>query len=157
MSKIEVLTFLFQLSFLTFGKDYPITKLTPNQKEIVKDLCGIGAIYHRKEKSRRFYPTKLALILSVSSHSNRDIIETGANDGYIVMDPNFRIYGYTTSNLQATILGLFCKISYRLPNLVVGSLTRESIHDALQNGITSKEVHLFNIFTHNFFCRLSLI
>ncbi len=45
------------------------------------------------------------------------------------------MYAYTTSALQAAILRLFVRCECLLPNLFVGTLTRESVMGALKAGL----------------------
>jgi hypothetical protein len=42
--------------------------------------------------------------------------------------------------LQIAVLNLFCSLKARFPNLVIGSVTRESVRRALLNGITADQV-----------------
>jgi transcription initiation factor TFIIH subunit 4 len=65
--------------------------------------------------------------------------ETG-NNGFIIIETNYRLYAYTSSSLQISLLSLFVKILYQMPNLVMGVLTRESVRAALLNGITANQV-----------------
>jgi len=139
MDKKEVLSFLFQLSFLTFGKDYPVDRLTETQKKLLQDLREFGILYQRNSSSRRFYPTQLALALSSGKAENAED-QKKVGDQFIVLEANYRLYAYTSSDLQISILSLFTKMKYRLPNLAVGVITRESIRAALMNGITASEV-----------------
>lgn len=44
--------------------------------------------------------------------------------------------------LQTAVLNLFVTLKYRFPNLVVGSITRDSVKKALSNGITADQVCL---------------
>jgi transcription initiation factor TFIIH subunit 4 len=44
--------------------------------------------------------------------------------------------------LQTAVLNLFVSLKYRFPNLVVGSITRESVKKALDNGISAEQVRL---------------
>lgn len=41
------------------------------------------------------------------------------------------------------LLSLFIKIQYRMTNLIVGVITRESVRMALVNGISSQEIIAF--------------
>lgn len=56
------------------------------------------------------------------------------------METNFRLYAYTSSDLQRSILQLFSKLEYQLPNLYVGTITRDSIGSALEGGLTAEVV-----------------
>lgn len=82
-----------------------------------------------------------------------------------MLETNYRLYAYTgmccllrtathhvpvsvshslTSTvdnpLQTAVLNLFVSVKSRFPNLVVGSITRESVRKALVNGITAEQV-----------------
>lgn len=50
---------------------------------------------------------------------------------------------YETDNpLQTAVLNLFASLKSRFPNLVVGSITRDSVKKALANGISADQVFL---------------
>ena len=51
-----------------------------------------------------------------------------------------QVYAYTTSPVQVAILELFCRNDCVLPNLFVGTLTRDSVTKALGSGITAEEI-----------------
>jgi transcription initiation factor TFIIH subunit 4 len=63
-----------------------------------------------------------------------------AGDIHIIVETNFRLYAYTTSTFQTNLLSLFTQMRYRLPNLVVGHLTREKVRGALMIGITADQI-----------------
>lgn len=58
----------------------------------------------------------------------------------IVVETNFRVYAYCSSSLQVELLSLFTAILYRLPNLAVGVITRESVRSALKSGIGASQI-----------------
>lgn len=60
--------------------------------------------------------------------------------GHLIVETNFRVYAYTSSPLDVAILRLFSRPSVRLPNLVVGAITRESVRTALVAGITARQI-----------------
>jgi transcription initiation factor TFIIH subunit 4 len=138
MDLVECLTFLFQLSFLTLGKDYSTDNMTENQKRFLQNLREFGLVYQRKRKEQRFYPTRLAINLT-SSIMKEGPVETGSS-GFIVVETNYRIYAYTGSSLQLALLALFCKMLYRFPNLAVCNITRDSVRSALVMGITADQI-----------------
>ncbi|KAF5915501.1 hypothetical protein HPG69_012661 [Diceros bicornis minor] len=109
MDLVEILSFLFQLSFSTLGK----------------------------RKSRRYYPTRLAINLSsgVSGAGG-----TAHQPGFIVVETNYRLYAYTESELQIALIALFSEMLYRFPNLVVAQVTRESVQQAIASGITAQQI-----------------
>ncbi|XP_049889950.1 general transcription factor IIH subunit 4 isoform X3 [Epinephelus moara] len=120
MDLVEILSFLFQLSFSTLGR----------------------------RKSRRYYPTRLAITLaagvttsSLPSSSSNLTSTTGTGDaGFIVVETNYRIYAYTNSELQIALVALFSEMLYRFPNVVVAQVTRESVQQAIANGITAQQI-----------------
>ncbi len=61
-------------------------------------------------------------------------------ESHIVVETNFRVYAYTGSPLQISLLCLFIVPEYRLPNLLVGTITRESIREAFLHGITANQI-----------------
>jgi transcription initiation factor TFIIH subunit 4 len=118
-----------------------------------------------KPSSRRFSPTRLATTLTSSSPPLPTSTGTssGPQEGFIILETNYRVYAYTgtpffcvmlpfwlpshvssfTDNpLQTAVLNLFVSLKYRFPNLVVGSITRDSVKKALMNGRTADQVPL---------------
>ncbi|CAH1155068.1 unnamed protein product [Phaedon cochleariae] len=136
---VECLTFLFQLSFSTLGKDYSTEGMSPGLLIFLQHLREFGLVYQRKRKAGRFYPTRLALNITTSNDKVPDI-EEDAPKGYIVVETNYRVYAYTDSNLQVALVGLFTELMYRFPNLVVGVITRDSVRQALRGGITADQI-----------------
>nr|CAG4644721.1 EOG090X04KD [Leptodora kindtii] len=142
---VECLGFLFQLSFSSLGQDYSTDGMTENLLTFLQHLREFGLVYQRKRKAGRFYPTRLAL--DIASGPNKTSLNalsiSSENRGYIIVETNYRVYAYTDSNLQVALLGLFCELMYRFPNLVVGIITRESIRQALKSGITADQIISF--------------
>ncbi|VDD80187.1 unnamed protein product [Mesocestoides corti] len=64
MNLIESLQFVFQLSFLSIGKSYPISMLSTAKQEILQHMRELGLAYQRKRTAPRFYVTRLALSLA---------------------------------------------------------------------------------------------
>ncbi|XP_022669673.1 general transcription factor IIH subunit 4-like [Varroa jacobsoni] len=149
ISLVECLQFIFQLSFLTLGKDYSIKGMSQPLLVFLQHLREFGLVYQRKRRSGRFYPTRLAIGLASGLKeldANKEL--TGSKDeeqdqGYIIVETNYRVYAYTDSPLQVALISLFCDLSYRFPNLVVATLSRESVRQALKGGITSAQITHF--------------
>ncbi|XP_070582185.1 general transcription factor IIH subunit 4-like [Ptychodera flava] len=134
---VEALNFLFQLSFSTLGKDYSTENMNESQLQFLQVLRELGLVYQRKRKSKRYYPTRIAINIA----SGLSDISTDVNrPGFIMVETNYRVYAYTDSDLQIEILGLFSELLYRFPNLTVGALTRESVTQAASNGITAEQI-----------------
>ncbi|KAF2872135.1 transcription factor TFIIH subunit p52/Tfb2 [Massariosphaeria phaeospora] len=153
MSETDVLSFLFMLGSLELGQDYTISTLSATQLQMLEDLYAFGIIYRSNEKAKTFYPTRLAVtltsdagMLSTSSTlrnkaiSNEVSHRSAPNTGFIIVETNYRLYAYTDSLLQISILSLFTKLTTRFPNLVSGKLTKESITRAVKLGISSAQI-----------------
>jgi transcription initiation factor TFIIH subunit 4 len=60
--------------------------------------------------------------------------------GSVVVETNYRIYAYTQSSLQIAVLALFTKLNMRFPDMVAGRLSRQSIRQAINFGITADQI-----------------
>ncbi|KAJ3555340.1 hypothetical protein NM688_g2633 [Phlebia brevispora] len=143
MDLVEVLSFLFMLSTMELGRDYSVEHLSPTQVAMLEDLRDYGIIWQRRPQSKRFSPTRLATTLTSSSPPLPTASgggSQGQNQGFIILETNYRLYAYTDNPLQTAVLNLFVSLKSRFPNLVVGSITRESVKKALANGITADQI-----------------
>uniref|UniRef100_A0AAY4BHF1 General transcription factor IIH subunit 4 n=1 Tax=Denticeps clupeoides TaxID=299321 RepID=A0AAY4BHF1_9TELE len=149
MDLVEILSFLFQLSFSTLGRDYSVEGMSESLLTFLQHLREFGLVFQRKRKSRRYYPTRLAITLaagvtantSSSSSSSSAAASSGTGDvGFIVVETNYRLYAYTNSELQIALVALFSEMLYRFPNVVVAQVTRESVQQAIANGITAQQI-----------------
>ncbi|XP_050352639.1 general transcription factor IIH subunit 4 [Nymphalis io] len=139
LSAAECLAFLYQLSFSTLGKDYSTEGMSNNMLVFLQHLREFGLVYQRKRKAGRFYPTRLALNITCVKDGIAPL-EAAASAGYILVETNYRVYAYTQTSLQVALLGLFCELIYRFPDVVVGVLTRESVRAALRGGISAQQI-----------------
>ncbi|XP_052719851.1 general transcription factor IIH subunit 4-like isoform X1 [Crassostrea angulata] len=140
MDLIDCLSFLFQLSFSTLGKDYSTENMNEGQQRFLQHLREFGLVYQRKRKIQRYYPTRLAINLA---SGQSDFTSVGKNTGYLMVETNYRVYAYTDSPLQVALVALFCEMLYRFPTFSVGNLTRVSVRDALIRGITADQIISF--------------
>ena len=131
---VEVLNFLFVLGALEYGRCYSSNHMSPVQKHILTDLADFGILYLGK---RCFYTTKFTVALGTNC-----MIESAAHkdDSFIVIETNYRLYAYTDSPLQISVIGLFTQLTCRFPDMVVGIINRESVRRALLNGITAHQI-----------------
>ena len=91
-----------------------------------RSVMGGGAGSLREVPPHLFY----------GAHRTADL-ETEANvepDG-IMVENNFKVYAYTTSQLQVRLLGLFCRNIACLPNMVVGQISAVPVLKAMKRGI----------------------
>ncbi|KAK7516716.1 putative TFIIH and nucleotide excision repair factor 3 complexes subunit [Phyllosticta citriasiana] len=156
MDQVDVLSFLFMLGSLELGQDYSTAPLSPTQLQMLDDLNDFGIVLRPKNQPR-FYPTRLATTLTsdaaalrntesistaLTASSTSDVSSsTGApSKGYIIIETNYRLYAYTSSELQIAVLNLFVALETRFPNLVSGKLTKESVQRAITLGITADQI-----------------
>ncbi|RAL13669.1 TFIIH/NER complex subunit TFB2 [Aspergillus homomorphus CBS 101889] len=151
MDSVEVLSFVFLLSSLELGKSYEKRHLTSNQLRTLSDLADFGIVYQESPDASHFYPTRLATTLTSDSSALSNPISgslsgspTGnsgkAGTGFIIIETNYRLYAYTSSPLQISLIALFTTLKYRFPNLVTGKITRQSIRRAVEMGITADQI-----------------
>ncbi|KAJ2476237.1 RNA polymerase II transcription factor B 52 kDa subunit [Coemansia sp. RSA 2320] len=171
MDVVEVLNFLFQLISLQLGRPYSAEALTRNQRKMLSELCDFGLLYQDQPALGLFYPTHLITSLSSGSAGHggplnndakpaatrqRSAIPTTAMtasksgehavpmaSGFVILETNCRLYAYTDSPLQISILNLFVHLVSRFSNFVTGALTRDSVRRALARGITADQIITF--------------
>lgn len=135
----EVLRFLFRLSFLKLGQEYPMPA-SSSLRLLVSHLTQFGLVYQHRSIRDRYYATRLALNLSSTPTQSAAKQEV---EGFIIVETTFKLYAFTDSPLKLALLKLFCRLDYRLPNMMVGLITKDSIRHALKNGISSNEIIAF--------------
>ncbi|KAF9558831.1 transcription factor Tfb2 [Agrocybe pediades] len=142
MDLVEVLGFIFMLATMELGREYSIENLGVHQKAMLEDLRDYGLIWQRRPSSKRFSPTRLSTTLTSSSPPlpTSSGTNSGPQEGFIILETNYRVYAYTDNPLQTAVLNLFVTLKYRFPNLVVGSITRDSVKKALMNGISADQI-----------------
>ncbi|CEP07666.1 hypothetical protein [Parasitella parasitica] len=158
MDLVEVLNFLFQLGSLELGENYSVETLTQTQLQMLEDLRDYGIVYQRKKASKRYYPTRLATTLTSGNAALAGVTtKSNANEGpdttldlkasaeqvdqgFVILETNYKLYAYTDSPLQIAVLNLFVQLQSRFRNMVTGVITRDSIRNALVKGITAEQI-----------------
>jgi len=59
------------------------------------------------------------------------------------VESNFKVFVYTASKLQISVVSQLCELRSLTPCLVVGALTRDSVQQAYRTGITAAQVIRF--------------
>ncbi|KAF5728672.1 general transcription factor IIH subunit 4 [Tripterygium wilfordii] len=135
----DLISFLLELSFHVTGQAYNVNTLNEVQRSTIKDLADLGLVkLQQGRKESWFIPTKLATNLSVSLTDS-----STRKQGFVVVETNFRLYAYSSSKLHGEILRLFARVEYELPNLIVSAITKESLYNAFENGITADQIISF--------------
>uniref|UniRef100_A0A671R6N3 General transcription factor IIH subunit 4 n=1 Tax=Sinocyclocheilus anshuiensis TaxID=1608454 RepID=A0A671R6N3_9TELE len=122
MYLVEILSFLFQLSFSTLGRDYSVEGMSESLLTFLQHLREFGLVFQRKRKSRRYYPTRLAITLAAgvtvnpASGSSALGATPGTGDaGFIVVEINYRVYAYTSMSYTSyTLTCLKCNTLYKI-------------------------------------------
>jgi len=152
--KLKVLQFLFQLGYCKVGQPYPLSAMEPGLQDIIRtQLSKFGIVFvpenkETKEISRKtYYATPLGVHLASRALSRplfRDSdSKQQSSGGYILVETNYRVYAYIDhqrNKLQVALLNLFVDVQYCLPNLAVGTITRDSVLNALRAGITANQL-----------------
>lgn len=145
---VDVLGFLFMLGSLELGRCYSSGGLSETRQRVLDDLVDYGLAYRPSAESGLFYPTRLATTLTSSATSlvsatNSDSATASAepqDEGFLVIETNFKVYAYTANPLNIAVLNLFLSLKSRFPNFVTGQITRDSIKRGLEHGITANQV-----------------
>lgn len=165
--KREALLLLICLSFARFGDCYAGASLSKDGRLVMKDLALFGLLYMKKVgKTTVFYPTRVAMQLvgdnanssgksgggglwSISSKAlELSLSHPEPEDSShlaIIVQTNFQLCAYTTSELHVSMLGLFCDVQTirRMPNVVFMVMTRDSIKAAFTLGIQAQQILRF--------------
>ncbi|KAJ8605903.1 hypothetical protein CTAYLR_004196 [Chrysophaeum taylorii] len=138
----DVVSLLLTMSFCTFGNAYPISALTDAQRACLPVLGGLGLLYQRSKSTDRFYPTRLGIQVAFGGGAADDTTIK------IIVQTNFQVMAYTdakanTSALVVGMLSLFATLRCRLPNLVIGDITRTSVRACVGKGIAIDQIFRF--------------
>lgn len=165
LDSVDMLSFLFMLASLELGRAYDTHALTEMRRNMLPDLVDFGLIYIDTNNAGQYFPTRLATTLTSGASALRSVssgfdaaINAGADGstgggggggdgtsgqgskGFIVLETNYRLYAYTSSPLQISVLALFCDLRHRFPGMVTGRLSRPSIRRAIGHGITADQI-----------------
>ena len=150
----DALTLLFMLSYCEFGKSYAFDALTKSQRQLIYELYTFGIIYTRDiTVSSRFYPTRIAINMifqrDKSSSSNTSfnhpskMLNAHKSDMKIIVQTNNQVVAYVSNELHIAMLKMFIDIQIRMPNMILGRITRSRIKEAYEMGIDSKQIMEF--------------
>lgn len=161
LDSVDMLSFLFMLATLELGRAYDTQALPDMRRNMLPDLVDFGLIYIDSSNAAQYFPTRLATTLTSGASALRSVssgfdaaIADGSNNnamagegggggdhkGFIILETNFRIYAYTSSPLQISVLALFCDLRHRFAGMVTGKLTRTSTRRAIAHGITADQI-----------------
>ncbi len=73
-------------------------------------MAAVKPVVIFQRSAGRFYPTRLAL--DISSGEAKSLMERH-REGFVVVETNYRVYAYTSSDLQVALVALFAEMLYR--------------------------------------------
>ncbi|CAD5228171.1 unnamed protein product [Bursaphelenchus xylophilus] len=106
----------------------------------LKHLRELGLVFIRKSKDGFFFITPLMALL-LAGDGERDVgLENTRQKGFLIAETNYRLAVYSNSHLHLSILNQFAEIVARFNNMAVGLMSRDTVRQALQRGITAKQI-----------------
>lgn len=143
-AQTDIVYLLFFLSYCKVGKGYPISCLSSSQKSILDIFSDMGLLYLHEAKESTFFPTTIAVNMLEQSASVSESIRRGVNTVSItvIVETNFQVVAYVDSSLHIAMLRLFvdARTMIRLPNMVMGNITRDSAKSAFKLGISAQQI-----------------
>uniref|UniRef100_A0A383W7J1 RNA polymerase II transcription factor B subunit 2 n=1 Tax=Tetradesmus obliquus TaxID=3088 RepID=A0A383W7J1_TETOB len=147
----STLSFLLQLSFRRVWQPYAMGELSAQEQDIAAHMAQLGLVHtFSQDGTAYFCVTPLAASLCGGSSSSSTAAAAAAaagstaasvdNAAYIIVETNFRVYAHTSCPLQRRLLARLMRTDCLLPNLFVGSLTREAFLAALGLGVSAADV-----------------
>ena len=159
-SQEQALSLLFMLSYCSPGRGYLMEALTPAQRQLVFEFSQVGIIYLEVVTATHFYPTKVAVNMLFGA---MDLLQGGAataipmslssrdahddDDDYssdlalkVIVETNNQVVAYLSSDIHLAMLQLFVDIHIRMPNMVIGKITKEKAREAFRLGITAYQI-----------------
>lgn len=125
---------------VTDEKDYSASaSFSPSSQQILTDLQQYGFIYKPTPTSDQFYPTHLCTSLC-SGDTATTSTSAGEEKRFLILETNYKIYAYSSNELEIAILNLFVDIRIRYQNLVVGKLDRQHVKAAMGKGISAGQI-----------------
>ncbi|RVD93071.1 RNA polymerase II transcription initiation [Tubulinosema ratisbonensis] len=117
-----------------------LSELSKLKKEVVYEYCDF-----RKELN--FFSDIGILEILDDKHfylndsfENLFLFQIPPAKKFLMVETNHKIYAYTNSKYEQSILTQFCEIQYELPSLTVCILSLENINRAFERGITAQQI-----------------
>eukprot|EP00195_Chlamydomonas_chlamydogama_P010376 CAMPEP_0202894508 /NCGR_PEP_ID=MMETSP1392-20130828/3906_1 /ASSEMBLY_ACC=CAM_ASM_000868 /TAXON_ID=225041 /ORGANISM="Chlamydomonas chlamydogama, Strain SAG 11-48b" /LENGTH=534 /DNA_ID=CAMNT_0049579235 /DNA_START=140 /DNA_END=1743 /DNA_ORIENTATION=- len=149
----SVMSFLMQLGFRRVGQPCAFDALSSMERRIAAHMMQLGLLQPFRalqagsslpgsggRGALYFCPTRLASSLCGGFNPQAVVSNADVAGGHIIVETNYRVYAYTSSPVQVAILELFMRNDCVLPNLFVGTLTRDTVLKAITAGIGAEEI-----------------
>ena len=125
---------------------------SPIQRQMLFELSHLGIVHLPSSHSNVFYPSKLATSL-LNHHSAGDVSPSrklsSEQNISVITETNFQVLAYVVSELYLAVLRIFVEVSIKLPNAILGRITRAKSKEAFSRGITSAQIlHFLTAHAH---------
>jgi transcription initiation factor TFIIH subunit 4 len=135
---IGVLRFLLKLGSLQFTRGYLIEQLSKVQHSLLKPFRSLGLLYYGRKGAPAGYYFPTRVVLNFFGRS-----ELFAANGWILIDTNFKVTAYTSSDLHVALLKKFALITYQMPGFTSAYISPDSFRKALDDGTSLDDILTF--------------
>lgn len=102
MDLVEVLAFFFTVGGLELGRAYETRGLSLTQMQTLEELSDYGLVYRPSKSAKYFFPTRLASTLTSTASPLLSRQNDQEEQGYLIVETNYRVYAYTCTWLFST-------------------------------------------------------
>ncbi len=134
---LDALITIMIVSFIVPEMSYDMKVLSVQQKKHIKFLSDLGVVHCIRSS---FIPTRLSKAIT---YTGEQPLQVTKEEGFLVLETNYKFYAYTNSSLHLSILSLFMNIRTKFPNMIHGQLSQDSVTDAFKKGITAAQIIRF--------------
>ncbi len=139
---IALIKLLFKLCTFEIGGVFyqlPDEYNNPDCYYHLEQLSNFGLINQKTDSKnpsrKKYYVTPLIKCLFEDMDNILDNQETSK---FLIVETDFKIYAYTTNELEIKILEFLFEIEYIFPGFIVGHITRNSIRRVLKRDVSAK-------------------
>jgi len=140
---VEVfLKLLFDMSLLNLGDYVKADQFSQYEHKILRHMRIMGLAYFKSKEGKditneKIFPTQFTIGLTVG-----ELNVENDQEEYLVIESNFRVYGYNCSKFKMDLLRSFLDIEIEdmAPHMLVCRLTRDSAMRAFKEGITADQI-----------------
>eukprot|EP00939_MAST-03C_sp_MAST-3C-sp1_P002732 g2732.t1 len=161
--RVRLLKFVFRLRFCEEGTGFCVKDIGNELRKELEHfyLLGFGVLKPSESEKDTFYFYPSRLSIDIMSRKQRPISQNigvvatpgrdmkpssttadvlSSSPVSIIVESNFNVYAYTTSPLHIRMLSFFVDMRTKMPNLVHGVMTRDSIGSAMVRGIRANQI-----------------
>eukprot|EP00727_Mastigamoeba_balamuthi_P006175 m51a1_g2177 putative general transcription factor iih subunit 4 (926) ;mRNA; f:84387-91130 len=144
------------------ARGYSTARMSQRERETLAQLQGFGVVAVQRGGGA-FHPSALAKelwggssslvadpadVAAVCAPAQSAAVSAGnrqrvRSKGFIIVESNSRVYAYTGSAIQITLLELFVSPIHKMPGFFSGEITRESVQKAVSRGIKASQMIAF--------------